>query len=122
MAKFDYAKARAVAKNLIEKFGGVGSFTLSGASAGTDRYGEPLPAQPNVIINGTVTPLLSYKQHEIDNDRILATDSYVFFYSDEIPAVDSITTINGKDFIVKDIVKLSSVDGVNVYTKLQLRG
>lgn len=122
MTKFDYANARLVAKGLIDKFGQSGEFTVKGGGeGGYDRFGNPIPSEPDVVIDGTVTPLLQYKKHDVDNDRILATDSYVFFYSEETPPIDSQTTINGQTFIVKDVTKLSSVDDIDVYTKLQLR-
>ena len=119
---FDYAKARLVAKSLIEKFGQAGTFTVKGSGGGGyDENGNPVAPQPDVVINGTVTPLLSYKQQEIDGERILSTDSYVFAHSDIEPPIDSVITINGSKYIVKNIMKLDSVDNINVYRKIQLR-
>ena len=121
MAAFDYVKARSVAKGLIEKFGQAGEFIIKGIEGGTDKWGDPVPDTPDVVIPGTVTPLLSYKKMEVDGEQILTTDSYVFFYSDEIPPIDSKTTINGNEYRAVNIVRLDSVDGVNVYVKIQLR-
>ena len=119
---FDYAKARLVAKSLIEKFGQAGTFTVKGSGGGGyDENGNPIAPQPDVVINGTVTPLLKYKQHEVDGERILSTDSYVYFHSDDEPPIDSVTTINGSKYIVKNIMKLDSVNNISVYRKIQLR-
>lgn len=121
MAAFDYVKARSIAKGLIEKFGQAGEFIIKGIKGGTDKWGDPIPDTPNVVIPGTVTPLLSYKKMEVDGEQILSTDSYVFFYSDEIPPIDSKVTINGNEYRAVNIVRLDSVAGVNVYVKIQLR-
>lgn len=121
MAAFDYVKARSVAKGLIEKFGQAGAFIIKGIEGGTDKWGDPIPDTPNVVMPGTVTPLLSYKKMEVDGEQILSADSYVFFYSDEIPPIGSKTTINGNEYRAVNIVRLDSVAGVNVYVKIQLR-
>ena len=122
MAKFDYVKARGVAEKLINKFGDDGSFILAGnGSGGYDDFGNVIPPEPDAVFSGTITPLLSYKQMEVDGSRILATDTYVYFHSDNEPPIDSKTTINGDEYRLINIKKLGSVDGVNVYRKMQLR-
>ena len=122
MAAFDYVKARSVAKGLIEKFGQAGKFIIAGSDGGGyDSSGNVIPAKPAVIIDGLVTPLLSYKQMEVDGTQVLATDSYVFFHSEEEPPIDSKITINGGKYRAVDISKLDSVSGIRVYTKIQLR-
>lgn len=119
--KFEYTKARAIAEGLINKFGEAGSFIVKGLDGGVDEWGDPTAGTPDQVFNGTVTPLLSYKQGEVDGEQILKTDSYVFFHCDEVPPIDSKITINGKEFRAVDIVRLDSVAGVNVYVKVQLR-
>ena len=122
MTKFDYDKARQVAKGLIDKFGQANSFTKEGGGAGGfDRSGNPIPPEPDTIVSGTVTPLLSYKQQEIDGEQIKSTDSYVFFHSDVEPPIGSKSTVNGNEYRVVNVKKLDSVDDINVYRKLQLR-
>ena len=122
MTKFDYAKARQVAKGLIDKFGQAGSFTKEGGGAGGfDRSGNPISSEPDTVISGTVTPLLSYKQQEIDGEQIKSTDSYVFFHSESEPQIGAKSVLNGDEYRVVDIKKLDSVDDINVYRKLQLR-
>ena len=122
MASFDYVKARSVAKGLIEKFGEAGQFIVAGSgSGGYDSSGNIIPAEPDVVIDGLVTPPLSYKQMEVDGNQVLATDSYVFFHSEEEPPIDSKITINGGKYRAIDISKLDSVSGIRVYTKIQLR-
>ena len=119
--KFDYAKSRIIARSLICKFGQAGAFIIKGVEGGTDKWGDPIPDTPDVVMPGTVTQLLSYKKMEVDGEQILSTDSYVFFYSDEIPPIDSKVTINGNEYRTVNIVRLDSVAGVNVYVKIQLR-
>ena len=93
--KFDYSKARAVAAKLIDKFGASSSFVIAGTGAGGyDDLGNVMPAQPDTIISGTITPLLSYKQSEIDGETILMGDGYVFFHSDTAPAIGATTALN----------------------------
>lgn len=122
MAAFDYVKARSVAKGLIEKFGQAGQFIAAGSGGGGyDSSGNVIPTEPDVAIDGIVTPLLSYKQMEVDGAQVLATDSYVFFHSEEEPPIDSKITINGGKYRAINISKLDSVDGIRVYTKIQLR-
>lgn len=121
MAKFDYSKARLVAENLIDKFGDSGEFVIKGNDGGFDQSGNPIPPEPDVIFSGIVTPLLKYKQHEIDGEKIKATDSFVFFHSEDEPQIDSAIIMGGVEYLAKDIQKLDSVSGINVYRKIQLR-
>lgn len=122
MVKFDYVKARQVAKGLIDKFGQAGNFTKEGGGAGGyDRSGNPIPPEPDTVVSGIVTPLLSYKQQEIDGEQIKSTDNYVFFHSEVEPPIGAKSTVNGNEYRVVNVKKLDSVDGVNVYCKLQLR-
>lgn len=119
---FDYAQARKNAQEIIGEFGAAGTFIISDASeGGYDDLGNPVPPQPAVTIEGIVTPLLRYKQHEIDGERILAIDNYVFFHSETVPQIDNKITINGNTYIAKSIVRLDSVDNINIYVKVQLR-
>lgn len=121
MAAFDYVRARSIAKGLIEKFGQAGEFIIKGSEGGMDKWGDPIPDTPSVVMPGTVTPLLSYKKVEVDGEQILATDSYVFFYCEDVPPIDSKTTINSNEYRAINIERLDSVDDVNVYVKIQLR-
>lgn len=118
---FDYNKARAIAKAIIDKFGKSGTFVKSGENGGYDDFGNPLPNQPDIVINGIVTPLLQYKKNEIDGQNILMGDNFVFFDADTKPEVDHQHTQNGETFRVVDIYDLTSVDGINVFLKIQLR-
>ncbi len=121
MATFDYSKALLVAKGLIVKFGSSGSFILSGNTGGYDDSGNVIAATDDNVIEGTITPLLQYKTSEIDGQNILMGDSYVFFDSDTPPEIGYHTTINGDILRAVDVTSLTSVDGVRVYTKIQLR-
>ena len=118
---FDYNNARATAKKLIEKFGQPGSLVKKGNSGGYDSSGNVIAPQPDVTINGTVTPLLRYKQAEIDGESVLSTDSYAFFHSSTAPAIGMMININSQQFRVIDLKTLDSVDDINIYRKLQLR-
>ena len=117
MAKFDYAKAQATAKRLIDKFGDAGSVTKQGQQGGFDEFGNSTPDTADVVISGIITPLLSYKASEVDSEFILSTDAYVFVDSEQLPEIGMTT----QGLRVVNVVKLTSVGGVRVYCKLQLR-
>lgn len=119
---FDYSEARATAEALIGEFGESATLVKPGTDAGYDpNTGDPIPSIPGSYVNGLVTPLLSYKSTEVDGELIQTGDSYCFFHSTEAPVIGMILTVNGHDWRVVSIVDLTSVDGVNVFRKLQLR-
>lgn len=118
---FDYASARLTAQSLINNFGGAGQAIKKGTTGGYDSGGDPLPDEPDVIIDGLVTPLLQYKTMEIDGTKIKHGDSYVFFHSEIEPEINMQITIDGKTLRIIDSYKLGSIDGVNVFRKFQLR-
>lgn len=119
---YDYAAARRLAEKVITKFGAAGSVVKKGITGGGfDANGDVIPDSPDVIIPGLVTPLVQFKTKEIDGTTIQAGDSYVFFHSDTIPAVDMQITINTETFRIVGIIKLSSVGDVNIFRRLQLR-
>ena len=121
MSKFDYVKARKYAESIIGDFGASGSVYTLGEDGGEDMLGNPLPSIPGVVIDGLVTPLLKYKQAEVNGQNILATDNYIFLHSELEPEIDMLHDSGGNTYRVMDIVKLDSVDGVRIYRKLQLR-
>lgn len=122
MADFDYPQARLTALKIISKFGAPGEFVLAGnGDGGHDDFGNVIPAEPDTIYDGTVSPLLGYKAHEIDGEQIQSTDSFVFFHSDTVPEIGSTSMLNGEVYRVINIKRLDSVGGTNVYAKLQLR-
>ena len=121
MAAFDYVNAHNVAVKLITKFGQPNNIVIKGNSSGWDDSGNQIPVEPDTIISGIVTPLLKYKQAEIDGESVLMTDSYVFFSSETPPEIDMMITINSQQFRVVDLTTLNSVDDINVYRRLQLR-
>jgi hypothetical protein len=119
---FDYASARNDALEIINEFGASSSFVIAGTgSGGYDDLANVIPAQPDTIISGTITPLLSYKASEIDGETILQGDGYVFFHSDTAPPIDSKTTVNGLVYRAVRVESLDSIAGVNVFRKVQLR-
>ena len=119
---FDYGEARETAEALIGEFGESATLAKPGTDAGYDpNTGDPIPSTPGSYVDGLVTPLLSYKSTEVDGELIQAGDSYCFFHSDEAPEIGMILTVNWLDWRVVSIVDLTSVDGVNVFRKLQLR-
>lgn len=127
MAKFDYDKARLTAEKLIDKFGAGGSFIKHNNDGGYDGDGNAIPAEPDITVNGTVTPLLEYDTQtmkgasEAQGTTIQSGDKYCFFHSDTAPEIGSVITINGETWRLVSIVDLTSVGGVNLYRKMQLR-
>lgn len=121
MATFDYEQAREDAEALIAEFGDAGQLILKGSAGGFDAFGNVTTDTADLIISGTVTPLIGYKTREINDTSIKRGDSYVFFHSTGEPAINMTIEIGGDTFRVIDIYKLDSVGGINVFTKLQLR-
>ena len=121
MSKFNYSNSRNTAEKLIAKFGEESVVTIKGNTGGYDGFGNPLPPEPDINIEGLITPILSYTNGEIDNETIKMGDGYCFFHSTEEPVINCVTTINGKVWKVVDIDELTSIGGVNVYRKLQMR-
>ena len=119
VAKFDYIKAQATAKKLVEKFGESGSFTRTVQGAIDPATGEQ-GAGTTTMINGTVTPVLSYKASEINGESVQRGDGYVYFDGGEI-AINDKATINGDLYSCVDVSSIKSVEGVLVYQKIQLR-
>lgn len=120
---FDYDDARETAKEIIEDYGGASSLVKKGTTGGYDSGGNIQANSPDVTIIGIVTPLVSYKTAEVDGESIIKGDAWAFFYTESNIAIeiDMQITINSKTFSVKDIKILSSVNDINIYTKLQLR-
>jgi len=118
---FNYSEARSRAEKIITKFGSAGIVILKGSSGGFDDNGDATPDTPDTTINGIITPLVKYKTSEIDDKSIQNGDAWVFFHSDSDITINMQTTVNSKTFRVVDVIKLSSVDDINIYTRLQLR-
>ena len=119
MAKFDYGKAQETAERLIDKYGAPGSFTRTTQGDIDPATGEQ-GAGTTTMINGTVTPVLSYKASEINGESVQRGDGYVYFDGGEI-AINDKATINGDLYRCVDVSSIKSVEGVLVYQKIQLR-
>lgn len=125
---FDYEQARADAKEIIEEFGLAGTFTKDGAgSGGYDDFGNPIPAEPDIVINGIVTPLLPFGLQtlssltEEEKSTIKKSDGYVFFHSEDAAPIGATITMNGNVYRIKSELKsLTSVDGTNVFRSYHL--
>lgn len=121
---FDFAEARLDAVEIIEEFGGDGSIVSKGSSGGFTQSGSVLADSADTEILGKTSPLMSYKNNEIDGKSIIMGDSFIYFQSitnTEKIEVDMQTTLNNKTFRIKKVEDLSSIANVNVYYKLQLR-
>jgi hypothetical protein len=118
---YNYDKATATAKKIIKKFGSDGAFVKKGSTGGFDAEGNVKADVEDIIIEGIITPLVKFKVHEVDGKSIINGDGWVFFSADTLPEIGYQTAVNGKTFRVVDSYVLSSVEGVTVYQKLQLR-
>lgn len=122
MAEFNYQDSRALAERLIKRFGGDGDFTKKGNDSGFDSDGNPAPIEADKVYSGLITPKIDAKTEEIDGSLVKTGDAFVYFHSDEKPETGSITVINGEVWRLTRVAsELTSLDGVNVYRKLQLR-
>lgn len=118
---YNYERARDTAMRAITKYGSFGQLVKKGVAGGYDNDGNPTPSTPDVAIDGIITPLVKYTSKEVDGSSIIAGDSWVYFHSEDEPSIGMQATVNGVVFRVIDIHQLSSVDGTNIYRKLQLR-
>ncbi len=118
---FDYTTARAVASAIIADFGSPGVVTKKGTKGGFDSEGNVTADIADTTINGTVTPLLKAKAHEIDGSNVITGDGFVFFDSVTAPEINMQITLNGKAYRIVAVSGLTSVGSVNVFRKLQLR-
>jgi len=121
MVAFNYTNARLTATKLITKFGEAANFVIKGNDGGYDDDGNVIAPQPDTNISGIVTPLLRYKSKEVNETTILTGDTYVFFDSNNDVPVGAVITINGDTLRAVNSEELTSVSGVNVYRKIQLR-
>ena len=119
--KFDYASKRLTAEKLINKFGENSTLSIEGNDGGFDAFGNPIASAPGSTIDCIITPILNYKESEIDGETIQRKDGYTYIYSDDAPQIQMTTTINGVKYAVIDVKELTSVTGVNLYYVLQLR-
>jgi hypothetical protein len=118
---FDYDAAREIARQTIEKYGGAGQAIKPGATGGFDSSGNVTPDIADVIIDGIITPLVLYTIKEINGTSIKEGDSWVYFQSDTKPDVNMQITLNGVTLRIVAIPTVTSISGVNIYQKLQLR-
>lgn len=118
---YNYTRARKIALRQITKYGGAGQVILQGVTGGYDNSGNVIANTPDTIINGTITPLVDYKTSEIDGESIKKGDAWVYFHSDSDITVNMQTTLNGTTFRILAVKTLSSVGGIEIFTKLQLR-
>ena len=119
MAKFDYNQAAADAKELIEEFGGPGSFVRV-TGGGIDPATGDSSASTTETITGTVTPILNYRADEVNGESVKRGDGYVYFDGASV-SINDTTTMNGEVWRAVDVITLKSVDGVLVYQRVQLR-
>lgn len=111
-----------MAVRTINYYGQPANLVLEGNDSGFDENtGAVIPAQPDVTITGVATPLVDYKAKEIDGEHIIKGDAYVLFESEIEPEIGMMITINSVKLRVKGVKRLTSVDDIKVYRKLQLR-
>ena len=125
---FNYTKSRATAEKIITKFGQSSRFYSLGETT-TDMLGNTITIAGEEI-QGVISPKMRYSAQEIQasssvknsESGLIAGDSYVFFHSDIEPSIGMLTDLNNETLRVVSIEKVDSVDNINVYRKLQLRG
>jgi len=126
MATFDYDEARLVAEEIITEFGEPLQIIKEGEPPGEDQYGRPTTGTDDIVIDGICSPLLDYDSsmmgaYNEENSLIQAGDKFAYYHSDTNPEIGMTLTANGVKYLIKSIVWLSSLSGVRVYTKIQLR-
>jgi len=118
---FSFTAARNTVKRIINRYGGSGSVVKKGSTGGFDSEGNPKADDPDVVIDGIITPIVKFKTSEIDGKTIKKGDGFVYFQADTEVVTDMQTTINGETFRVKGVDVLASVGDVRIYQRLHLR-
>lgn len=118
---FDYDSASKRASKIIKKWGSSGSLVKEGQKGGYDSEGNETPDVPDVIIVGTITPIINYKSHEVDGDLIINGDGWCLFDSEEEPQIGMITTVGSKTWRLEEIRPLESPTGIVIRNLLHLR-
>lgn len=126
MATVDYDKYRALAEKIISKYGEPLQITKEGEAADKDKYGRATTGTEDIVIDGICSPLLDYDAsmmgaYNEESSLIQAGDKFAYYHSDTNPEIGMTLTVNGVKYLIKSIVWLSSLSGVRVYTKIQLR-
>ncbi len=119
----NYDRARATAQRVINRFGGPGQIISKGKSGGKSAFGDSQADTPDTIINGIITPLVQFKTSEVDGTSVLTGDSWVIWQTDDTTQikVDMQITINSTEFSIKKVSPLSSIAGINILVRLNLR-
>ena len=127
MANFNFEKARATAERLIKKFGGPLDVIKEGSDHTKDAFGNVTEKTDPVIISGFSSPLLPYSSEtkkdsfEQTGTEVIAGDKFNYFHSDVLPEIGMSLTVEGVKYRIQSITGLGSIEGIRVYTKLQLR-
>lgn len=119
--QFDFNKASATANKIIAKYGTAGTVTREGSTGGFDAGGNPKPDQPDVNISGTITPIIKYKNQEVDGTEIIKGDGWCLFDSEDEPETGMTTTVNGVLWRVVNVETLESPTGIVIRRLLHLR-
>ena len=121
LSSFNFAAAKKSAAKIIADFGAPATLTKKGETGGYDAEGNIKAAQPDVVINGTATVVRSFTTAEIDGEKILHSDGWVFFDSVDEPEIGMSITLNGYTWRVVDMPALISPSGDLIWRKLHLR-
>ena len=118
---FNYEKAQLRALELLKYYGSEVQFISKGTSGGYNADGDVIPAQPDISINGTATPVVQFKVSEVDNKTVFAGDGYCFFQGEGDIAVGMQLTDNGLTYRVINVYPLRSNNGMKLFDKVHLR-
>lgn len=118
---FSYSSARNTVKRIINRYGGAGSVVQKGSTGGYDSEGNAKADTSDTVIDGIITPVITFKTSDIDGETIKRGDGFVYFQSESEVSVDMQTTINSETFRVKAVDILSSIGDVKIYQRLHLR-
>lgn len=120
---FNYEEAYQDAIEIISEFGETHTLTKKGTTGGYDDFGQPIADEPDVVLTGVMSPLLSFKADDIEvsGEKIRIEDKFCFFDANQIAEVGMQTTANGQTWRVQSVDVLASLTGVKVLQKIQLR-
>lgn len=117
---FDYARAKATADRLIQRFGQTGTLRKAGASTGpayNDTPGAPVDHSCRFAI-------VAFEQREIDGARVLATDKKAILAKGSLTVEplpgDTLVDAAGAAYSVVDVMPLNPA-GTTVMYEMQVR-
>jgi hypothetical protein len=117
----DYESTSAEIKAFLEEYGELLELTLKGNSGGFDSSGNSISPTADTTIEGVCTPIVRFRNSEVDGKTIISGDGYCLFQGTQDAAVGMLIPMYGNTYRVVDENGVKSINGIRLYQKLQVR-